>query len=586
MTPPNAIGPYEIVRPLAEGGMGQVFLARKTGEGGFEMTCVVKTIRAAQAGQERYVRMFLREARILASLRHQNIVQVLDFGRADDALFLAMEYIEGRDLREVMQRARSLGAPLPLGVALRIAIEALKGLDYAHRRTGPDGRRLDIIHRDLTPTNILLSREGEVKLVDFGIAKDATSEGFTEAGVIKGKWHYLAPEQLEGRPLDARVDLFGMGVVLYEMATGRKPFDAETTAALLAKILSGEFPPASSVAGTPPELDRIAALALARQPEGRFESAAAMISALEKLAGELEPLPSSGLRDYYRELFDSPREEATGAAAEEDSFHEGNTVTSASSVQPTIATAPVLRRAARRPTKVWAAGLAAAAAIVAGIWAMALHGLWKPTAAPPAPAVPLEIAAPEKTPAPAENPAPPPPTPVLTKTTGADLSPPPKNAALPEPPKNAGPPAPSKAPPPAPAAALTKLAVSSQPPTKVTVNGADLGWTPRADVDIKVGPNTIVMVREEYGINYATTIEGVSGETVKLRRQFTGTLQATACPDCAILADNKNLGSGAVTAALTAGQHAISAVQGGQVLHSTVVLIKDGQTTAVNLLGN
>ena len=304
MTQLTAIGPYQIVQLLGEGGMAQVFLAKRTREGGVELTCVVKTIRAAHAGDENFVRMFLREARILASLRHQNIVQLFDFDRVDGTLYLAMEYVEGHDLRDVLLQARASGGGLPLPAAVHIAVEALKGLDYAHRRVGPDGRPLHIVHRDLTPTNILLSREGEVKLVDFGIAKDAVSENYTIAGAIKGKLPYMAPEQLEGGVLDARADLFAMGVVLYEMATGRRPFEADTSAALIAKILRGEYEPATLAADAPAELDEVLALALATDPADRFGSAAAMLAALEKLALQLGPFPATGLRDYFRSSFE------------------------------------------------------------------------------------------------------------------------------------------------------------------------------------------------------------------------------------------------------------------------------------------
>ncbi len=285
--------------------MGQVYLAKKTGEGGVEVTCVVKTILAAHAAEEPFVGMFLREARILSSLRHQNIVPLFDCSRVDGTLYLAMEYVEGHDLRDVLRQAEESGRPMPLAVALRIASEALNGLAYAHSYVAADGRPLNIVHRDLTPTNILLSREGAVKLVDFGIAKDAMSENYTDTGIIKGKLHYLSPEQFEGRPLDCRVDVFAMGVVLYEMATGRKPFDAEPTAALIAQVLRGDYPPASAVAGAPAELDRLLARALAKKPEDRFASAGAMLANLEKLALRLGPLPISGLRDYYRALFET-----------------------------------------------------------------------------------------------------------------------------------------------------------------------------------------------------------------------------------------------------------------------------------------
>jgi serine/threonine-protein kinase len=366
MNPSQTIGPYQIVQPLAAGGMGQVFLAKKTGEGGVEMTCVVKTLLAAYAGDAEFVRMFLREARILASLRHQNIVQLFDCGRVDGTLYLAMEYVEGHDLRDMMTQAG--GRPLPLAVALRIAIEALNGLAYAHTRVGDDGRPLNLVHRDLTPTNILLSREGAVKLVDFGIAKDAVSEDRTIAGVIKGKLQYMSPEQLDGRPLDARADLFAMGLVLYELATGVRPFAADTTSPLFAKVLHGEYTPASVVAGTPQELDRLLAKALAKRAEDRFASAAAMLADVEKLALAVGALPINGLRDYYRDLFESPR--LPHAAADETGSADEQTVG-----RPRLAPAPASASAPPVPWKapprwIGAIVLPAAILVAAGAWAL------------------------------------------------------------------------------------------------------------------------------------------------------------------------------------------------------------------------
>jgi serine/threonine-protein kinase len=369
MAPPETIGPYQVLRPLSAGGMGQVYVARKTGEGGFEMTCVVKTIRPDHGAEERFTRMFLREARILASLRHQNIVQVLDFGRADGALYLAMEYVDGHDLRAVLLRARELGRPLPLAATLRIAVDALRGLDYAHRRAGPNGEPLNIVHRDLTPANILISREGEVKIADFGIARDAVSDSQTDDRFLKGKLHYMPPEQLEGQALDGRADLFAAGVVLYEMATGRKPFDAPTAAALIAKIARCEYPPASAVAGTPKELDRVIARALAKRREDRFAGAAEMLGELEKLAAKLGSGSGAVVRDCYRELY-----EATDARVTEEireALPEGATT---SATPPPAEPTPMVVRQARRNPLPWI-GVAVAAAVVVVVGWLTLVGL-------------------------------------------------------------------------------------------------------------------------------------------------------------------------------------------------------------------
>lgn len=304
--PPN-IGPYKIIRPLAEGGMGQVFLAKCSFAGGIERQCVVKTIRPTHAEKPEYEKMFRREAKILAALNHQNIVQVFDFNVDGDLLYLVMEFIDGRDLQQLIYGARQKDGRLPLRVVLRLAIEILRGLDYAHRRTDEKGQNLGIIHRDLTPNNIMISREGEVKITDFGLAKAIFADSQSQVGTVKGKLHYLAPEQIESKSLDVRTDLFSMGILLYEMITGEKPFQADSISGLLAKIVTGDYPPPSSRVDVPPAIEQTIKRALAKNPADRFASAADMLSEIEQIQAELAPSPSTLLRDAYAE-FCSPEE--------------------------------------------------------------------------------------------------------------------------------------------------------------------------------------------------------------------------------------------------------------------------------------
>ena len=326
---PDRIGAYRIQRVLAEGGMGRVYLAKRISEGGFEMLCVVKTIRPDFSRNEKHVRMFYREARIAATLRHQNIVQVLDFDKVDDTLYLAMEYVEGHDLREVLNEARLRQEPVPLPVALRITIEVLKGLEHAHRRTDPGGRKLGIVHRDLTPNNILISCEGEIKIADFGIAKTALGETDSRNTELKGKLHYLSPEQIEGEAVDARADLFALGIVLYEMITGEKPFQAESVSGSLARIVRCDDLPASEKTVIPREVDALVRGALRRDPAERFESAEVMRGEVEKLLSRLSPDESVSVRDDYRKRF-GDRGRGVLGLVESICPHEGTTRTSVS----------------------------------------------------------------------------------------------------------------------------------------------------------------------------------------------------------------------------------------------------------------
>jgi len=298
------IGPYRLLRLLGEGGMGQVYLARRTFTGGVERTCVVKTIRPHLATDSSYEQMFFREAKILCLLHHQNIVQILDFDRVDGLLYLAMEYIEGQDLQAFLHRLSQKREPLPLETTLRIIAEVLRGLDYAHRRTDEKGDRLGIIHRDLTPNNILISKEGEVKIVDFGLAKSVTATSQSQSGALKGKLHYLSPEQIESKGVDLRTDVFAAGVVLYEMLAGVQPFRAESVSGLLAKIVRGEYTPASTVADVPRELDLVLARALACDPGERYASAAQMLADIEQLQARLSADSGGTIREYYLQLFD------------------------------------------------------------------------------------------------------------------------------------------------------------------------------------------------------------------------------------------------------------------------------------------
>src|SRR5690242_3937961 len=231
----RALGRYELLRPLARGGMGEVYLARRRAAG-VEKWLVVKRMRPERAGDARFLDLFMREARLTMSLAHQNIVPVFDFGRIDDQVFLAMERVEGKDLGSSLARA---GAPLSPLVAAFIAAECCQALDYAHHRRGPDGALLGIVHRDVTPRNVLLSWSGEVKLTDFGIAALAGDA----RGSAVGTPAYMAPEQARGEPCDARADVYAVGLVLREALTGKRARGDADREATLAAARDGTLEP-------------------------------------------------------------------------------------------------------------------------------------------------------------------------------------------------------------------------------------------------------------------------------------------------------------------------------------------------------
>jgi eukaryotic-like serine/threonine-protein kinase len=252
---------------------------------------------------------------MVAGMTHPNIVQIFDLGKIDKTYFIAMEYVHGRDLRTIMKRAKEKELRLPLDLALRVAAALGAALEFAHRKKDERGRAMEIVHRDVSPQNILISFEGDVKLTDFGIAKAATKASNTDRGALRGKLLYMSPEQAWGKTIDRRSDIFSLGIVLYEMITEEKPFllgndGSEMT--ILEKVRRCEIAPARSRNPKIPEsLDRVVMKALARDPDERFQDAAEMNRALERVVRERQPLSTGELKRFMELLFDrDEREEA------------------------------------------------------------------------------------------------------------------------------------------------------------------------------------------------------------------------------------------------------------------------------------
>ena len=270
---PRQLGRYQLLRRLATGGMGEIYLARTTGAGGFEKRVIIKTILPHLARQQEFVTKFLDEGRIVVQLTHGNIVPVFDMGEEDGEYFIAMEYVPGLDLRAILKRLQAREQRLPIELALYVATELCKGLGYAHRKTDDDGNPLDIVHRDVSPSNVLVSREGEVKIIDFGIARAAGKVAETASGRIQGKCCYMSPEQARGRPLDARSDIFSTGVLLYEMLTLVRPFEGRSDLESLELVRQCEAdPPGVLRPAIPEEVDAIVARAMAPKPDQRYQT--------------------------------------------------------------------------------------------------------------------------------------------------------------------------------------------------------------------------------------------------------------------------------------------------------------------------
>jgi serine/threonine protein kinase len=299
------LGRYQILKRLSVGGMAEIFLARSMGPPGFQKVVVLKRILPQLANRAQIVEMFLDEARIAATLQHQNIVQTYAIDTADGGYFLAMEYLHGEDLRSILVQALKQGRRIPFHQVIHILISLTDGLDYAHRKLDFDGAPLQIVHRDVTPSNVIVTYDGNVKLLDFGIARAANRSNSTQSGTLKGKIAYMSPEQCRGLPLDRRSDIYSVGVLLWELSLGRRLYrglsEFDTMKAIVDQkvIAPREYDPNYNE-----KLQRIVLKAVEKDPERRYQWAKEMQQDLEALARERGLyLSSSTLKSYMEELF-------------------------------------------------------------------------------------------------------------------------------------------------------------------------------------------------------------------------------------------------------------------------------------------
>ncbi|HEY0883577.1 MAG TPA: serine/threonine-protein kinase, partial [Archangium sp.] len=280
-------GRYTLVKRLGAGGMGEVFLARAHGTG---EELVLKRILPHLTENPRFLRLFLDETRIASRLEHPNIARIHELGEHGGTWFVAMELVAGKDLRELLKRTREQGHHLPLEVAAGIAVEIAKGLSHAHQATDSQGRSLHVVHRDVSPHNILIGRSGAVKLIDFGVAKAANKSVQTGTGILTGKFPYMAPEQAHAKPVDPRTDVFALGIVLWEMVCARYLFRGKTDAATLKLVRECQVPAPSAVRDDVPEaLDRILLKALKKEPRDRYPTMEAFREALSNFLSNLPP---------------------------------------------------------------------------------------------------------------------------------------------------------------------------------------------------------------------------------------------------------------------------------------------------------
>ncbi len=521
---PVPFGRYVLVDKLALGGMAELFLAKAQGAGGFSKTCVIKRVLPHLADDPRFVEMFLDEARLAASLNHPGIVQIFDLGQESGDYFLAMEYLAGEDLHAVQDALRTKGRAMPVALAVWLAEQAAAALHHAHERTGADGRSLGIVHRDVSPSNLLLTYDGALKLLDFGIARAEARLVKTHPDAMKGKAGYTSPEQAKGERVDRRSDVWSLGVVLHELLTGARLFPGQSIVeAALAAMQKPVPPPSALRPEVPAALDAVVLAALERDASRRTPSAEALRQALAQVRAQepvIASLPSPG--EFLVELF--------GQAHATERRNRGAALPVNVAPPPTDALATPgsprteqLRtpRGANGPQAAsaglrWALSALAALLAAGGVWAARsyLREEPPPFVATPAPAAPTPIAVVEPT-----NPTP-------TRTA--------------EPVDAGEPPASERKAAPAPDAFLS---LTSNAPVEVWLGPKRLGATPLSRVRVKPGRLSLRLKNPKLGLARTVKLELRRG--AELSREVTfgkGELSVNVSPWADVWLDGEKLG--------------------------------------------
>lgn len=309
---PRPFGKYFLTEKIAVGGMAEIYRAKVFGVDGFEKTLAIKKILPHFSSDKEFISMLTNEAKLVVQLSHPNIVQVYDLGRVREDYFISMEYIHGVNLRQFLTKSLEIGKPVPIEIGLHIISEVLKGLEYAHSKRGGNGTSLNIIHRDVSPHNILVSYEGEVKLVDFGIARAAQTISHTQLGILKGKVTYMSPEQALGKPLDQRSDIYSAGIILFEMLTGQRLYSGETQLEVLEQVRNTRVTYESLDSDIPEVIRKIIAKALAYNVKERYQTAADMqVEIMKVIYSEFGSFTPKKLSDIMYNWFSKEKPEVS-----------------------------------------------------------------------------------------------------------------------------------------------------------------------------------------------------------------------------------------------------------------------------------
>ncbi len=483
------LGRYRLLKLLATGGMGEVFLARQEGPAGFAKTMVVKRMLSHLGRDPHFVEMFLNEARLAARLSHPNVAQIFELGEQDGTYFMAMEFVHGVDLRSIRRHLQERRVEVPADLAAWICAQALKGLHYAHTLADENGAPLHIVHRDVSPDNVLVDFNGSVKMVDFGVAKASNSIETTGPGTVKGKFSYMAPELLSGQQATPRSDIYAMGIVLYEFLSGGRPFHGASQGALIRSILEAAPKPLRELRpGLPAELEEIIHRAISRNPQERFRTAESMSAALEGFALASGGVPQEGVRELLRGLYgDEP--EVISPITPALAFLRRSPLPRLKAISgrwfgvkdATVPSPPSARRP--RVASPWL-GVAAGVALMATAVSTVLPVLHFPSAPKAQALVPALPQGQPVTGASSESPAP----------TGPAVAQEPAVAEAPEPARRKS----------GTAAARRRsngtVVLRVSPGSEVIHNGKRLGVTPMAPIKLPSGTQTLTLVNRDLGV--------------------------------------------------------------------------------------
>jgi TonB family protein len=308
-------GQYVLTEKIATGGMAEVWKARMRGVEGFQKIVAIKKILPHLSDNQDFIEMFVDEAKLAAQLNHNNIIHIYDLGKIQSSYYIAMEYIDGYDLKTILRRGEERGNPMTVELALFIASKLASALDYAHRKKDFEEKEMGLVHRDVSPQNVLVSQEGDIKLCDFGIAKAASKASHTQAGALKGKLQYMSPEQAWGRSIDRRSDIFALATVLFEMLTNRKLFTGDNELSILEQVREARVqPPSLHNDEVTPEIDKIVIKALQKDPANRYQTAGEMARDLDAILYSFKPTPTSADLAIYMHRISSPEPEVFDAA--------------------------------------------------------------------------------------------------------------------------------------------------------------------------------------------------------------------------------------------------------------------------------